>query len=59
MTEQTQISTTYSPADAEKKWYKAWEKGQYFKPKKGKANKEIVKELSKIFSHKPPPPPKR
>lgn len=39
MTEQTQISTTYSPADAEKKWYKAWEKGQYFKPKKGKANK--------------------
>ena len=34
----TELSTTYSPKDVEGKWYKAWEAGKYFKPKKGKAN---------------------
>lgn len=35
----SELSTTYSPKDCEVKWYKAWEGGNYFKPKKGKANK--------------------
>jgi valyl-tRNA synthetase len=35
----TELSTTYSPKDSESKWYKIWEEGKYFKPKKGKANK--------------------
>ncbi len=35
----TELSTTYSPTEVEAKWYKAWEAGKYFKPKKGKANK--------------------
>ena len=35
----TELSTTYSPKETESKWYKAWEQGKYFKPKKGKANK--------------------
>lgn len=40
MTEnQNALETTYSPKDVEKKWYKIWEQGQYFRPKKGKANK--------------------
>ncbi len=34
-----EISTTYSPAEVEAKWYKKWEAGNYFKPKKGKQNK--------------------
>jgi valyl-tRNA synthetase len=34
-----EIATTYSPEDVESKWYKKWEEGKYFKPKKGKANK--------------------
>jgi valyl-tRNA synthetase len=39
MTTQNELATTYSPKDVESKWYQTWEKGQYFKPKKGKANK--------------------
>ena len=35
----TELATTYSPKEVESKWYSAWEKGKYFKPKKGKANK--------------------
>ncbi len=35
----TELSTTYDSKNAESKWYKAWEQGKYFKPKKGKANK--------------------
>ena len=34
----SELSKTYSPKDVEKKWYKTWEEGGYFKPKKGKAN---------------------
>ncbi|MBK26672.1 MAG: valine--tRNA ligase [Halobacteriovorax sp.] len=32
------ISKTYSPEDVEKKWYKTWEEGKYFKPRPGKQN---------------------
>ena len=39
MTNTTELPTTYSPKDCESKWYKKWEEGKYFKPKKGKANK--------------------
>ena len=35
----TEISTTYSSKEVESKWYKVWEQGGHFKPKKGKANK--------------------
>jgi len=35
----TELSTTYSPQDAEKKWYQKWEDGKYFAPKKGKTGK--------------------
>ena len=35
---QDEISTTFSPTDVESKWYKTWEDGKYFKPRKGKAN---------------------
>ncbi|WP_127717702.1 valine--tRNA ligase [Halobacteriovorax sp. HLS] len=35
---QNEISTTFSPKDVESKWYKTWEDGKYFKPRKGKAN---------------------
>ena len=38
MTSTTELATTYSPSDVESKWYKLWESGKYFKPKKGKAN---------------------
>ncbi|NOT77434.1 MAG: valine--tRNA ligase [Bacteriovoracaceae bacterium] len=38
-TNTTELATTYSPKEVESKWYKSWEKGNYFKPKKGKANK--------------------
>lgn len=34
-----ELPTTYSPTDAEKKWYARWENGKYFKPRKGKQNK--------------------
>jgi len=34
-----ELDKTYSPKDVEKKWYKIWEDGKYFKPKPGKANK--------------------
>jgi valyl-tRNA synthetase len=34
-----ELSTTYSPKETESKWYKIWEEGKYFKPKKGKAKK--------------------
>ncbi|PIK14590.1 valine--tRNA ligase [Halobacteriovorax sp. JY17] len=37
--ETNNISTTYSPIDAEKKWYKIWEDGKYFKPTPGKTGK--------------------
>lgn len=37
----SELATTYSPADVESKWYKQWESGKYFKPKKGKANKSF------------------
>ena len=37
--ETSNISTTYSPIDAEKKWYKVWEEGKYFKPRPGKTGK--------------------
>ena len=39
MNTKTELATTYSPQEVESKWYKAWEQGKYFKPKKGKANK--------------------
>ncbi len=32
----SEISKTYSPEDVEKKWYKTWEEGKYFKPRPGK-----------------------
>ena len=35
---QNELSTTFSPKDVESKWYKTWEDGKYFKPRKGKAN---------------------
>ncbi len=35
----TELSTTFSPTEAEKKWYYQWQTGKYFAPKKGKANK--------------------
>lgn len=38
-TESSELSTVYSPKDCEAKWYKVWESGKYFKPKKGKTNK--------------------
>tara|TARA_R110000868_G_scaffold376060_3_gene640829 strand:- start:8537 stop:11194 length:2658 start_codon:yes stop_codon:yes gene_type:complete len=31
-----ELPKTYEPTIAEKKWYSTWEKGGYFKPKKGK-----------------------
>jgi valyl-tRNA synthetase len=35
---QNELSTTFSPKDVETKWYKTWEDGKYFKPRKGRAN---------------------
>ncbi len=35
----TELAKTYNPADIEKKWYKVWEEGKYFKPRAGKQNK--------------------
>jgi len=32
----TELAKTYNPADVEKKWYKTWEDGKYFKPRPGK-----------------------
>jgi len=32
------IPTSYDPKEIESKWYKIWEDGKYFKPKKGKQN---------------------
>ncbi len=37
----TELPTTYSSKDTEAKWYKQWEDGKYFKPKKGKTNKSF------------------
>lgn len=37
----TELSTTYSSKEVEPKWYKTWEQGKYFKPKKGKAQKSF------------------
>jgi valyl-tRNA synthetase len=34
----TELSTTYSPEEAEKKWYDQWQTGKYFAPRKGKRN---------------------
>ncbi len=36
--EQDKLPTTYSPQEVEQKWYKIWDEGKYFKPKKGKQN---------------------
>lgn len=33
-----ELSKTYSPTDVEKKWYKTWEEGKHFAPKKGKVD---------------------
>ena len=33
----SELETTYSPKEVEKKWYKIWNDGGYFKPKPGKA----------------------
>lgn len=33
-----ELPKTYDPTAAEKKWYSTWEKGGYFKPRKGKKN---------------------
>jgi len=33
-----ELPKTYEPTIAEKKWYDTWEKGGYFKPRKGKKN---------------------
>lgn len=33
-----ELPKTYDPTSAEKKWYSTWEKGGYFKPRKGKQN---------------------
>jgi valyl-tRNA synthetase len=38
----TEISTTYSSKEVESKWYKTWEQGGHFKPKKGKQNKAFT-----------------
>lgn len=38
----TELPTTYSSKEAESKWYSAWENGNYFKPKKGKANQSYT-----------------
>ncbi|GAB4009532.1 MAG: valine--tRNA ligase [Bdellovibrio sp.] len=35
------LSTSYSSKDVEAKWYEVWEKGKYFKPRKGKAKKSF------------------
>lgn len=35
------LSTSYSSKDVEAKWYDVWEKGKYFKPRKGKAKKSF------------------
>ena len=35
------IPTTYDPSSVEKKWYKTWNEGKYFKPRKGKAKKSF------------------
>ena len=32
----SEISKTYSSEEVEKKWYKIWEEGKYFKPRPGK-----------------------
>jgi valyl-tRNA synthetase len=34
-----ELPKTYDSKSAESKWYEIWEKGSYFKPKKGKAGK--------------------
>jgi valyl-tRNA synthetase len=34
----TELSKTYSSKDAESKWYKIWEEGKYFRPRKGKVD---------------------
>ncbi len=34
-----ELSKTYEPKEVESKWYKTWEDGKYFAPKKGKTGK--------------------
>ena len=38
----TKLSKTFSPEEIENKWYKIWEDGKYFKPKKGKTGKSYT-----------------
>lgn len=35
----TELEKTYSSTEVENKWYKIWENGKYFKPRKGKTGK--------------------
>ncbi|MBF0198539.1 MAG: valine--tRNA ligase [Planctomycetes bacterium] len=42
------LASTYNSSDVEQDWYDIWEKGQYFKPRKGKQNE--------TFSIVMPPP---
>lgn len=42
MTDTTELPKTYSPESVEKKWYERWEKGGYFKPRKGKAGEAFT-----------------
>ena len=37
-----ELPKTYDSKSAESKWYEVWEKGKYFKPKQGKANKPFT-----------------
>ena len=39
MSDLNNLPTTYSPQEAENKWYKIWNEGKYFKPKAGKQKK--------------------
>lgn len=40
--EESSLEKTYSPKEAELKWYQLWEKGGHFKPKPGKAKKAFT-----------------
>ena len=42
MKDLNELPKTYSSQDAESKWYKIWEEGKYFKPRKGKAGKSFT-----------------
>ncbi len=40
MTTEQEIPKTFSPSEVEENWYKKWEEGKYFKPKKSKNGKK-------------------